>query len=306
MGAPRVGGDQQHVVAAAAVDPGRRALLAALAPGRRRAAGPRALDPVMALLAVGGAVALDVVFAEEGLVVVHAARTLCGRGDSSPPAPSLAGVIRALLSPALVAGLLVVPAGASADARFWVSPRGSDANPGTKAAPFASLQRAQRAVRPSLERHADADVQVILRGGTYRLEKPFKLTSRDSAQPRDHVGLLAPTRRPKPIISGAERVPRLGLVALRPRRGHLAGSGWRRPDPRALRQRTARDPSRNRRLPAGFLPSWNDGGADTGMASCADHGPDRAQSHFLGRPDDVEQHVGHRARRWWPSPSGRR
>ena len=55
--------------------------------------------------------------------------------------------LRALVLSVVLVGLLAVPAGASADSRFWVAPDGSDANPGTKAEPFATLERARQAVR---------------------------------------------------------------------------------------------------------------------------------------------------------------
>src|SRR4051812_36456922 len=113
--------------------------------------------------------------------------------------------IRAFLFPALLITLLFIPVGASADQRFWVSPRGSDADPGTRAAPFASLRRSQEAVRQSLSRRSNADVQVILRGGVYRLQEPLTLTSRDSPGP-GHAVVYRAYPGERPIISGAERV----------------------------------------------------------------------------------------------------
>jgi hypothetical protein len=69
--------------------------------------------------------------------------------------------------------MLALPAGASADVRFWVSPDGADANPGTKAAPFATLDRAKRAVRHALDDGPRTRIEVVLRGGTYRLDEPL-------------------------------------------------------------------------------------------------------------------------------------
>ena len=56
---------------------------------------------------------------------------------------------------------------------YCVSPTGHDANPGTLEKPFATLHRAQQAVR---EKRGD----VYLRGGTYYLGEPLVFTARDS------------------------------------------------------------------------------------------------------------------------------
>ncbi len=169
-----------------------------------------------------------------------------------------------LLWPPLLVALLAAPVGASADQRFWVSPHGSDANPGTKAAPFVNLKRAQEAVRQSLRKRANTDVQVILRGGLYRLEKPLRLTSRDSAR-HGHEVVYRAYRGERPIISGADRVPR---------------SAWSRYDRDTNIWRARVGNVKTRELyvngqrgtraatddyPAGFLPSWNDGGPDSGI-----------------------------------------
>ncbi|KAB7762491.1 pectate lyase [Xanthomonas maliensis] len=61
--------------------------------------------------------------------------------------------------PSLLSCLLMLPLGATA-ADWYVSPAGADTNPGTIAAPFASLMAAQAAA-------ASGDT-VYLRGGTYR------------------------------------------------------------------------------------------------------------------------------------------
>lgn len=59
-----------------------------------------------------------------------------------------------------VAAAAVLAAPSSA-AEFYVAPGGSDANPGDKERPFASVQRAQEAAQPG--------DTVFLRGGTYRM-----------------------------------------------------------------------------------------------------------------------------------------
>ena len=62
-------------------------------------------------------------------------------------------------------------------AEFYVSSSGSDLNPGTAAAPFATLQRAQRAVRQASKR---GPITVVVRGGTYYLDAPLVFAPEDS------------------------------------------------------------------------------------------------------------------------------
>jgi hypothetical protein len=55
-------------------------------------------------------------------------------------------------------------------AEFYVAPNGNDAHPGTKAEPFATLERARDAVRHiNRAMQVQEDMVVVLRGGTYRL-----------------------------------------------------------------------------------------------------------------------------------------
>jgi len=82
----------------------------------------------------------------------------------------------------------------AASAQIYVSPRGSDANPGTKTKPISSLQHAL-----ALSREAK-DHKIILRGGTYRLTEAIHLSPADSgvafiAAPGEH-----------PVISGSIRL----------------------------------------------------------------------------------------------------
>jgi len=89
---------------------------------------------------------------------------------------STTGVRRAALAAALW-GLAWTAWGAE----FYVAPNGSDTNPGTAAKPFASLARAQAAVRslPPAARSA-GPVTVQVRPGTYHLAQPLQFTAADS------------------------------------------------------------------------------------------------------------------------------
>ncbi len=67
---------------------------------------------------------------------------------------------------------------------FYVAPDGDDANPGTKARPFRTLERARDAVRVLKKQTAlpKGGVVVWLRGGEYRRRKSFELTAADSGE----------------------------------------------------------------------------------------------------------------------------
>ncbi|NQT86824.1 right-handed parallel beta-helix repeat-containing protein [bacterium] len=75
---------------------------------------------------------------------------------------------------------------------FYVAPDGKDSNPGTLARPFATLRRACGVARTV----KDQAVQIVLRGGTYTLEKPLVLTPEDSG-----TTFLA-YENERPVLSG--------------------------------------------------------------------------------------------------------
>lgn len=62
---------------------------------------------------------------------------------------------------------------------FYVSPNGSDGNPGSATRPFLSLERARQAVRDAKK---TAPIHVYLRAGKYRLEKPLVFGPEDSGR----------------------------------------------------------------------------------------------------------------------------
>jgi GH35 family endo-1,4-beta-xylanase len=77
------------------------------------------------------------------------------------------------------AGATSPPAAAK---EFYVATSGSDRNPGTKAAPFASLAGAQRAVRTWRAGNRGPAV-IWVRQGTYYLDRPLVFTAEDSGSP---------------------------------------------------------------------------------------------------------------------------
>lgn len=63
---------------------------------------------------------------------------------------------------------------------IYVSPDGKDMNPGTLDLPFASLERARDEARTFIREGLEEDVNVYLRGGTYKLDKTLVLGLKDS------------------------------------------------------------------------------------------------------------------------------
>ena len=61
-----------------------------------------------------------------------------------------------------------------------VSPNGSDANPGTRQEPLATLQGARDAIRKLKPEGLKGPVDVIVQAGTYRLQEPLTLGPEDS------------------------------------------------------------------------------------------------------------------------------
>ncbi|MCP4640798.1 MAG: hypothetical protein GY851_10210, partial [bacterium] len=68
---------------------------------------------------------------------------------------------------------------APADADFVVAPNGNDAHPGTVEQPFATIAKAQEAVRTRVSAGLDKDLVVLLRAGTYRLDAPLAFGPED-------------------------------------------------------------------------------------------------------------------------------
>ncbi len=86
---------------------------------------------------------------------------------------------------AAIAAVFLVPAffppfAPSAETTLYVSPDGRDGNPGTRAKPLGGLHVAIRAAR-AIEK--TEPVTVVVRPGTYRLDKPLVFTPADSGEP---------------------------------------------------------------------------------------------------------------------------
>ena len=154
----------------------------------------------------------------------------------------------------------------SARAAFWVAPYGNDSGPGTRSAPFATLDRARDAVR-DLERswRLRHSIVVNLEGGTYRLRDPFILRPRDSGL-RGHDVVYRAAPGASPVISGAKPVPPQDWDLVDPGlgiyRAHVGQVASRQLYVNGVRATVAQTEP----FPAGFAPQWDDGGPDSGIA----------------------------------------
>src|ERR1700677_1459935 len=84
---------------------------------------------------------------------------------------------------------------------YYVAPTGNDANPGTIGQPFASLQRAQAALRQKRD-------TVYLRGGTYYLSETLVFTAQDSGA-KDAPVVFQPYQNEHPVLSGGVKLENL-------------------------------------------------------------------------------------------------
>ncbi len=93
-------------------------------------------------------------------------------------------------------------------ADIYVSPTGSDNNPGTKEQPLATLQAAIRKAR-NLRRLNDAaakdDIHIILRGGNYQVLETIVIRPEDNGT-REGSTFIEAAANEKPILSGGVQI----------------------------------------------------------------------------------------------------
>jgi len=94
----------------------------------------------------------------------------------------------------------------SREMTFYVAINGTDASPGTRAKPFATLDRAREAVRQWKRQGNGGSVQVLLRGGTYPITKTVVFGPEDSGEPENPV-VYAAYPGEKVVFSGGRRIP---------------------------------------------------------------------------------------------------
>src|SRR5437660_126125 len=106
-----------------------------------------------------------------------------------------------------------VVSAASRSAEFYVSPEGKDSWTGTLDAPnanktdgpFASLDRARRAVRDLKKGSRNTPIVVALRGGTYFLSAPLSFDHSDSGTANAPI-IYEAFNSEKPVISGGRLI----------------------------------------------------------------------------------------------------
>lgn len=91
------------------------------------------------------------------------------------------------------------------NADFYVAPNGNDSNPGTAAAPFATLSRARDAVRKKVSGGLTGDVLVLIHGGTYQQTETLTFGPEDSGT-RKYSITYAAGPGGKVVLSGGKRI----------------------------------------------------------------------------------------------------
>ena len=102
----------------------------------------------------------------------------------------------------LIFSIVIDPSSAyaSTQATYYVSPNGSDSNPGTESAPFLTIAQAQNTVR-TINGAMTGDIVVYLRGGSYAQGSTLAFTQADSGMNGNKVIYKAYPGE-TPIISG--------------------------------------------------------------------------------------------------------
>jgi hypothetical protein len=110
------------------------------------------------------------------------------------------------LSLAITMLLSIVLSGlVAAGADFYVAPDGKDANPGTAAAPFATVAKARDAVRQKVAVGLDHDIVVQVRGGVYPLSETLVFGSEDTGT-KEHSITYAAAPGEKVVLSGGRTI----------------------------------------------------------------------------------------------------
>jgi F5/8 type C domain/Right handed beta helix region len=112
------------------------------------------------------------------------------------------------LLPLLCQGL-ISKASAAGTTYFYVATNGSDTAPGTSTQPFKTVQKAATAVR-SVNKNMTGDIVVLLKGGTYQLNRPLTLSPEDSGTNGYNIIYKAEPGA-KVTLSGGRRLGRWSL-----------------------------------------------------------------------------------------------
>jgi len=94
--------------------------------------------------------------------------------------------------------------GGPRQAAYYVSPAGSDDNPGTASAPFLTITKARDVVR-TINTNMTGDIYVYLRGGDYRITSPIAFGVQDSGSGKYRIYYQAYPGE-TPVLNGATKV----------------------------------------------------------------------------------------------------
>ncbi|PWJ58430.1 parallel beta helix pectate lyase-like protein [Dyadobacter jejuensis] len=89
--------------------------------------------------------------------------------------------------------------------QLYISPKGSDANPGTKKAPLRSMVGARDKVRELRRDHRDQSVTVYVGGGLYQLDHPILFSAEDSGSETAKVVYQA-VEGQEPVFLGSKKL----------------------------------------------------------------------------------------------------
>lgn len=94
---------------------------------------------------------------------------------------------------------------------FFISPDGSDSNPGTASAPFQTLEKAKNSVRLKLLEADKKTISVNIKGGIYYLEKPVVFGSEDAGKENMPV-VYKSVDGEEPVFTGSREVKNWQLL----------------------------------------------------------------------------------------------
>jgi len=101
---------------------------------------------------------------------------------------------------------------------FFVAPTGNDANPGTAARPFATLERARDAVRQLQQAGPLKEpVNIKLQGGTYRLAREVVFGPEDSGTAACPITYMAAGTQPVVLVRTGRTSPTCSISIPRTR-----------------------------------------------------------------------------------------
>lgn len=105
----------------------------------------------------------------------------------------------------VISNFILVPSTfAETQTAYYVSPSGNDANAGTLAAPFLTIEKARDVVR-TINTNMTGNIYIYLRGGTYTLANPIALTQADSGSNGYNV-IYKNYPSETPYISGGQTI----------------------------------------------------------------------------------------------------